>query len=104
MAPRELDDGDLREPIRRYLQELFHQPVEKTAIKAIIVNPPFHRQNRKRIEVGQFADELEPGQPAEKVMAIFESKSFLVCTMSRGAGIGLPYIFPRETVNKVEEE
>jgi hypothetical protein len=55
-----------------------------------------------RIEVGRTYSELEPGSPLEKVLAIFESVSFLVCTERRGIAEGLPYFFAREDVRRVE--
>lgn len=90
------------ENVRLYLEKLFNQKVESTRINAITVNPPYHGQGKRTIRIGSVCAELEPGQPPEEVVAIYESKSFLVCTTDRGAKKGLPYIFPRETVIKVD--
>ena len=94
--------GEEKEAIRQYLERLFGQKVEESEIKSITVNPPFHGQGKRIIEINNTYADLEPGQPPEKVLAIFESKSFLVCTAERGAGKGMPYIFTRDTIAAVE--
>ncbi len=90
--------------IRDYLEKLFGREIEKKRINSLTVNPLYHGQNKRTIEVGKTYGDLEPGAPAERVLAIFESRSFLVCTSLRGACQGLPYIFTRDTVLSVEEE
>ncbi len=57
-----------------------------------------------RIIVGQWYENLEPESPLEKVIAIFESTVFLVCTPQRGGEKGMPYFFHRQDVQKVEYE
>ena len=93
-----------REEIRLYLEQLFGQPVEDDLFISITVNPPYHGQNQRTINVGQVVDSLEPGSPAEEILAIFESRSFLVVTPSRGAGSGMPYIFPRHTIISIQKK
>lgn len=90
-----------REEIRQYLIKLVEEAVKSDYICSIVVNPPYHSQPVMTIEVGNCYADLEPGRPLEKVVAIFESKAFLVCTEERGAGHDLPYIFTRDTVRKI---
>jgi hypothetical protein len=89
--------------IKKYLEKLTGQKIQNTKIKALGVNPPYHGQPKRLIEVGKRYADLEPGAPSEPVLAIFESKSFCVCTPSRGAGQGMPYIFTRDTVYLVKK-
>jgi len=91
-------DKSKREVIRQYLEKLFGQPVADDVFISITVNPPYHGQNQRTVSVGQIVGDLEPEAPPEEILAIFESKSFLIVTASRGAGSGMPYIFPRHTV------
>ena len=93
---------DEKEKIRQYLEKLFGQKVEKTEIKSITVNPPYHGQGKRTIEVNHSYADLEPGRPPDKVLAIFKSRSFLICTAERGARKGMPYIFTRDTIISVE--
>jgi len=92
-----------RQRIAEYLTKLVSRPIRDKRIKAIVVNPLHHGLPKRRIEVGQSYADLEPGAPSQRVIAIFESDSFLVCTPERGAGDGLPYIFTRQEVKSVEE-
>ena len=92
-----------RERIRLYLEKTLGHPVQAKIIKAIVVNPHYHGQPKRKIEVGQYCADLEPGRPRELVLAIFETKLFCVCTKERGAGEGLPYFFTRDTIRSVEE-
>jgi hypothetical protein len=98
-----LNDDELSN-IRVYLEKLFGQKIEKKKIKSITVNPLYHGQNRRTIVVGKTYSDLEPNASSEQVLAIFESKSYLVCTAERGALQGMPYIFTRDTILSVEEE
>lgn len=95
--------GIEREEIRQYLEDLVGEKVNDPNIRSIVVNPVYRSQPVMKIEVGKYYSELEPGRPREKVVAIFESKAFLVCTEQRGAGHNLPYIFTRDTVRKIEK-
>jgi hypothetical protein len=91
-----------REATRRYLERLMNKPVHRHPIKAITVNPLYHGAPRMRIEVGHTVAGMEPDAPPQRVLAIFESTSFLVVTPERGNGVGLPYIFTRQEVTAVE--
>lgn len=97
-----MDDREYQR-IKEYIENLTGQKISSKKIMALGVNPPYHGQPKRLIEVGKFYAELEPGAPLEEVVAIFESKSFCVCTPDRGAGRGLPYFFTRDTVYLVKE-
>jgi hypothetical protein len=90
------------EKVRSYLESVVLGKIRNRRIKAIEVNSRYRQQPRMRIEVGQSYRGLEPGASSQEVVAIFESESFLVCTIERGAGNGLPYYFVREDVRRVE--
>ena len=104
MSERPLIEADKRKQVTDYLAKLMRRPVRDKRIKAIEVNPLYHGYSRRRIEVGQYYADLEPGAPSQLVVAIFESDSFLVCTPERGCGEGVPYIFTRQEVRDVEKE
>ncbi len=72
-------------------------------IKAIKVNPAAHWQPPMYIEVGGYCNNLEKDTPHEEIVAIFESTTFLVCTLKRGINTDLPYFFTREDVREVIE-
>jgi len=72
-------------------------------IKALTVNPASHSLPKMHIVVGGEYENLEPDAPLDKVLAIFESTTFLVCTRDRGVERGIPYFFAREDVLEVEE-
>jgi len=92
-----------RENIRLRLEGLVKDKVLTKRIQAITVNPLYHGSSKMRVEVGRMCANLEPDTPPQMVLTIFESKSFLVCTPDRGADHGLPFIFTRTEVVKVEE-
>jgi len=91
-----------RQRILEYLNATSKSPVKKRRVRAITVNPASRWLPKIRIEVGRRYADLEPGAPVEEVLAIFESVSFLVCTKTRGAGVGAPFFFSREDVRKIE--
>ncbi len=91
-----------RQQIFEYLNATSKTPVKPKRVRAITVNPASRWLPKIRIEVGRRYADLEPGAPAEEVLAIFESVSFLVCTRTRGAGVGAPYFFSREDVRRIE--
>ena len=97
---------DVREGIRKFVEETMGGKVNGREIKAIWVHP---RSEHKRIyddikiEVGKYLDNRMSDTPNEKVMAIFESNTFLVCTPNRGVLRGMPYLYGKEEVYKVEE-
>lgn len=91
-----------REQIKAYLENDLDMKVKARAIRCIDVNPSQHAQPPLHIEVGKLCANLEPEAPPERVLAIFDATVFLVCTATRGAGVGLPYFFAREDVRRVE--
>lgn len=95
-------DKSERENIRLYLEKLVNKPVHDPDIRAITVNPLYHGSSKMRVAVGSHCAGLEPGAPTQVVLAIFESASFLVVTVERGAGAGMPYFFTRQEVKNVE--
>jgi hypothetical protein len=97
-----LDDKEY-EKIKKYLENLTGKKVRSKKIRALGVNPLYHGQPKRLIEVGKQYSELEPDEPPEEVIAIFETTLFCVCTSLRGGGQGLPYFFTRESVYLVEE-
>ncbi len=90
--------------IKNYLEKTLGHPIKDKKIAAIGVNPLYHGQSRRVIEVGHFYTDLEPESPSEEVIAIFETKLFCVVTEKRGGGEGLPYFFTRETVYDVTSQ
>ncbi len=96
-------DDNHREEARARLEKLMKAKVHAKAIRAIKVNPLYHGSPSRVIEVGGKYADLEPGEPSRHVVAIFESHSFLVCTTERGLDSGIPYIFTRAEVVRVEE-
>jgi hypothetical protein len=90
--------------LRQRLAEELRAPVKARAIRAIRVNSAQHWQPPLIIEVGRICRHLEKGAPPEKVMAILESTTFMVCTSGRGLLEGSsPYFFAREDVRQVVE-
>jgi hypothetical protein len=87
--------------IKAYLEKFLGHKISNRRIAAIGVNPLYHGQAKRLIEVGRVYADLEPGSPADQVVAIFETKLFCVCTANRGAGQGMPYMFTRDTVYDV---
>ncbi|MDD3732388.1 MAG: hypothetical protein PHU88_08450 [candidate division Zixibacteria bacterium] len=90
------------EEIKKYLEQLLGQKLKDRPIRAIGVNPRYHGLPKRLIEEGGIYDNLEPGAPSERVLAIFEGTLFCVCTTGRGAGTGMPYLFHREDIYTVE--
>ncbi|MBU8934484.1 MAG: hypothetical protein KOO62_10820 [candidate division Zixibacteria bacterium] len=88
--------------ILAYLRSITKPPIRDRRIRAILVNPASHWQPKMFIEVGHSYGNLEADAPIEKVVGIFESTVFFVCTDSRGAGKGIPYYFSREDIRRVE--
>ena len=96
---------DVREGIRKFVEENMGK-VNSREIKAIWIHPRFEHKRIHddiKIEVGKHLDSRISDTPNEKVMAIFESNAFLVCTHNRGALRGIPYLYGKEEVYKVEE-
>jgi len=97
---------DVRHEIKKFVEKNMYWKITSKEIKAIWVHP---RSEHKRIyddikiEVGEYLDNRMSDTPNEKVMAIFESNTFLVCTPNRGVLRGMPYLYGKEEVYKVEE-
>lgn len=89
------------EMLRRKLEQTYQERVSGRRIKAIRVNSGHRWQPPLYIEVGQPCAHLTPDGPPELVMAIFESRSFLVCTPDHGIDRGAPHIFTRTDVRQV---
>jgi len=89
------------ETLRRKLEKTFGERVSDRRIRALRVNSAFHWQPPLYIEVGQFCAGLTPDGPPEEIVAIFESRSFLVCTPDHGINSGSPFIFTRADVKQV---
>jgi len=97
-----MPDNTGYEEIKAYIEQLTRHRVRDKKIRAIGVNPLYHGTPKRLLEVGHYYADLEPGAPAQKIVAIFETTLFCVCTPERGAGTGLPYFFTRESVYCVE--
>lgn len=97
-------ENEEHEKLRLYLEELVKQPVHPHRIASLTVNPLYHGSAKMCVRAGQAVGNLEPEAPVQRVLAIFESKSFLVVTPERGYFEGLPYFFTRTEVVAVERE
>ena len=101
-----MESEDEREGIRKFVEVTMGRKVNSREIKAIWVHP---RSEHKgiyddiKIEVGEYLDNRMSDTPDEKVMAIFKSNAFLVCTPNRGVLRSIPYLYEKEGVYKVEE-
>ena len=94
---------DELDELRLRLEKQLNIRIRKKYIRALTVYPTHQQIPNMYIEVGRSYRNLEAGAPPDKVLAIFESVSFLVCTRTRGIEEGLPYFFAREDARKVEE-
>jgi hypothetical protein len=90
--------------LRESLEKSLHAKIKARRIRAIFVNSALHWQPPMWVRVGEYGEHLEKEAPAEKVIAILESISFLVCTETRGTEESPPYFFAREDVRRVVEE
>lgn len=91
------------ETLRRKLEEMFGETVSDRKIRALRVNSGYRWQPPLHIEVGQYCANLTPDGPPEEIVAIFESRSFLVCTPDHGVKSGSPVIFTRADVKQVTD-
>ncbi len=89
------------ERLRGQLEKRYRAKVLDRKIRAIRVNSSYHWQPKLFIEVGKFCGHLELDGPPEKIMVIYESRSFLVCTPGHGYEGGRPYVFARADVREV---
>ena len=89
--------------LREYLEKSLGAKIRPRKIKGIRVNSAYHWQPPLHIQVGGYCSDLEKDSPKEKIVAIFEATTFLVCTAERGVSETLPYFFSKEDVQRVEE-
>ena len=89
------------EKLRRKLEEMFDERVSDRRILALRINSGYRWQPPLYVEVGQCCASLTPDEPPEMIVAIFESRSFLVCTPDHGVENGSPFIFTRDDVKQV---
>ena len=92
------------EAIRIKLEAKYDEKVQARRIKSIRVNSSYRWQPPLTIVVGQFCSHLTIDGPPEKIVAIYESKSFLVCTAEHGYEQGSPHIFYRGDVKEVTDD
>lgn len=90
--------------LRESLEKTLHAEIKPRRIEAIFVNSAYHWQPPMWVRVGEYCEHLEKDAPPERVVAILESISFLVCTETRGTEKSPPYFFAREDVRRVIEE
>ncbi len=92
------------EQLRQKLETMYHEEVRDRRIRAIRVNSGYRWQPPLFVEVGQACAHLTPDGPPEVIVAIYESRSFLVCTPDHGIERGSPHIFTRADVKEVVDE
>lgn len=97
---RQLTDEEW-EKLRARWEETLEVPVQTRRIRSIEVVSAYHWQPKLLIEVGKPCAGLWKDTPPELVLAIFESRSFLVCTPDHGVERGAPHFFTRDDVRKV---
>jgi hypothetical protein len=95
LSPEEFEETRLR------LEKMYNEKVLDRKVRAIRVNSSYRWQPKLFIEIGKFCGPLTPDGPPEKIMVIFESRSYLVCTQGHGFESGSPYIFTRADVKEV---
>jgi hypothetical protein len=100
LSHRQLTDEEW-ERQRQHWERALKVPVQTRKIRAIEVVSVYHWQPKLYIEVGKPCADLWKDTPPELVLAIFESRSFLVCTPDHGIERGAPHIFTRDDVRKV---
>jgi hypothetical protein len=89
------------EALRRKLEVMYGERVSGRRIQALRVNSGYRWQPPLYIEVGSSCANLTPDGPPEEIVAIYESRSFLVCTPEHGLNCGSPLIFTRADVKQV---
>ena len=89
--------------LKTRLEKVMNARIRQKKITAIYVNSAHHWQPPLVIKVGEKCANLEKDTPPEKIIAIFETTTFLVCTQKRGIENDLPYFFSREDVTRVVE-
>jgi len=89
------------EILRAYIEDFTGGRVRNRKIKSLRVLMSHKGKSSVMIEVGRYYDGLERGMPTQKVLAIFESDSFLVVTEDRGNMEGPPLYLIRDNVREV---
>ncbi len=98
-------DTELRDGIKKFVEQSMGGKVGEREIKAIWVHPQAEHVkilDDIKIEVGNTLDSRMSDSPGEMVYAIFESFAFLVCTPKRGVLKRIPYLYNNNEVYKVE--
>lgn len=90
-----------REQLRQTLERTLGVRVNPREIVSLRTNSIYRWQPPLTVEVGKYCPHLEKDAPPMLVTAIFESKSFLVCTPEHGPEGTLPIIFVRSDVKEV---
>jgi len=96
-----------RESFRKFAEQITGWPVKDTKITKIKVNAFSDRIKRNvssDIQVGQELDLNLANIPHESVLAIFESKEFLVITPDKSSPNGTVYFFDPNKVLDIEKE
>ena len=94
-------DPEQFEQVRQKLEAKYNEAVSGRRIRGLRVNSSYRWQPPLNIQVGEYCSHLTPDGPPEKILAIYESRSFLVCTAEHGIEQGSPYIFTRADVKGV---
>jgi hypothetical protein len=89
------------EKLRRHWEEAMDIHIRDQRIRSIEINSAYQWQPKLHVEVGKYCANMWKDAPPELVVAIFESRVFLVCTPDHGAERGAPHIFTRDDVRKV---
>ena len=89
--------------LREDLEKSLGAKIRPRKIKGSRVNSAYHWQPPLHIRVGGYCSDLEKDSPKEKIVAIFEATTFLVCTPERGLSGTLPYFFSKQDVQQVEQ-
>lgn len=92
---------DEYDQLRENLEKRYRKKISKRRVKAIRVNSSYHWQPPLRIEIGKSCANLTQDGPLEHVVVIYESNSFLVCTLENGVDSGRPHIFWRGDIKEV---
>ena len=96
-----------KETFRRFAEQITGWPVKDTHIKKIKVHT-FSNRIRKYIDsnitVGERLDKNISNIPDEPVLAIFESKEYLVITPNKNSDNGTVYLFDLDEVQAIEKE
>ncbi|MCD6249755.1 MAG: hypothetical protein J7J98_05430 [candidate division Zixibacteria bacterium] len=92
---------DEYDQLRKNLEERYRKKISKRRVKAIRVNSSYRWQPPLYIEIGKSCANLTQDGPLEHVVVIYESNSFLVCTLENGVAGGRPHVLWRGDVKEV---